>query len=81
MQLHKSRKHPLKPIVFFIFIFLNPLIINASSTGKDIFEERCHRCHDLPDPATTPEMGWEKRLKIMAKLAKLSPDQKTDVLS
>ncbi|HHJ35435.1 MAG TPA: hypothetical protein ENJ87_06695 [Gammaproteobacteria bacterium] len=52
----------------------------ADNSGEKIFEQRCHRCHDLPDPSAPPEMGWEKRLKIMAKLAKLTPEQKKEVL-
>jgi mono/diheme cytochrome c family protein len=67
-------------ICFFICLF-SPATAISTEGGKSIFEQRCHRCHDLPDPGKPPEMGWEKRLKIMAKLAKLTPEQKTDVLS
>lgn len=80
MRLYKPQNHDSVQAFFFI-LFILPLTLSASPAGKEVFEERCHRCHDLPDPSTAPAMGWEKRLKLMAKLAKLSPDQKSDVLT
>ena len=67
-------------IALFICLF-SPATAISTGQGKAVFEERCHRGHDLPDPGKPPEMGWEKRLKLMAKLSKLTPDQKTEVLS
>jgi len=60
--------------------FLSPSLAQSEESGKQLFESRCQKCHDLPNPDTTPAMGWKKRLKLMGKLAKLSPEQKTEVL-
>jgi len=81
MHPYTRKNHPSILAYFFIFLFLLSFTLNAGPAGKQIFEERCTRCHDLPDPTAAPEMGWEKRLKLMAKLARLSPEQKADVLS
>jgi len=64
----------------FICLFA-PVMAISSEPGQSVFEARCQRCHDLPDPGKPPEMGWEKRLKLMAKLAKLTPEEKAGVLS
>jgi len=60
--------------------FINPSLAMSEVSGKQLFESRCQKCHDLPNPDTTPAMGWEKRLKLMGKLAKLSPQEKAEVL-
>ena len=65
---------------FLALLLFTSFFVDADPAGKEVFEQRCQRCHDLPDPGKPPEMGWEKRLKLMAKLAKLSPEQKSDVL-
>jgi len=65
-----------------IFLSLGPAVIClADSPGKAVFEERCQRCHTLPNPSEPPEMGWEARLQLMAKVANLTPTQKDEVLS
>lgn len=66
---------------FFIFLCFFSLELSADPAGKAVFEERCKRCHALPDPNKPPKMGWEERLKLMAKVAQLSPGQKIDVLA
>lgn len=48
--------------------------------GKRIFEKRCQKCHDLPDPGKPPPDGWPKRLDLMARFARLKPDEKAQVL-
>jgi len=70
---------PLKACCFICLLW--PVSAISNEQGQSVFEQRCQRCHDLPDPGKPPKMGWENRLKLMAKLAKLSPEQKTDVLS
>jgi len=63
-------------------LLLGPMsVCLADNPGKALFEERCQRCHDLPNPGEPPEMGWEARLQLMAKVAKLTPAQKDEVLS
>jgi mono/diheme cytochrome c family protein len=68
---------------YLLFASLLALVVqgHANASGKAVFEERCKSCHDLPDPNKPPEMGWEERLKLMAKVAKLTPEQKAEVLS
>jgi mono/diheme cytochrome c family protein len=80
MHKHPHHNFRLSKYIVFILLMLFAFTAFANPAGKEVFEQRCQRCHDLPDPGKAPEMGWEKRLKLMAKLAKLSPDQKTDVL-
>lgn len=70
MCLYKQHNHPLKPGNFFHFsLSCTHYVLTDNPAAKEIFEERCHRCHELPDPATAPAMRREKRLKIMAKLS------------
>lgn len=61
--------------------FLLPSVAMSENSGKELYETRCQKCHDLPDPNKVPNVGWEKRLKLMAKLAKLTPAEKKEVLS
>jgi mono/diheme cytochrome c family protein len=48
--------------------------------GEDLYKKRCALCHALPDPAHVPPEGWEKRMEMMAPLAKLKKKQKAEVL-
>ena len=48
--------------------------------GEDLYKKRCALCHALPDPAHVPPEGWEKRMEMMAPLAKLKKNQKAEVL-
>lgn len=49
-------------------------------SGEELFKKRCSLCHSLPDPAQIPPDGWEKRLNMMAPLARLKKNQKAEVL-
>jgi len=51
------------------------------STGQALFEERCHQCHEQPDPAQPPDDGWKVRLDKMGVFARLKDKQKADVLA
>lgn len=71
--------HPGRVFLGAVVALLSTAVV-ADSPGKQIFEQRCSRCHDLPDPETPPPEGWPKRLDLMAKLAKLNVDEKANVL-
>jgi hypothetical protein len=44
--------------------------------GKEIFSNKCGRCHKLPKPEKHMPEEWTKILEKMAPKAKLTPDQK-----
>jgi hypothetical protein len=48
--------------------------------GRDLFVERCDRCHKLPDRRAVSEQEWPKILERMAKKAKLDDAQHKLVL-
>jgi cytochrome c5 len=45
--------------------------------GKEIYSNKCERCHKLPKPEKHQPEEWTKILKKMAVKAKLTDDQKT----
>ncbi len=63
-----------------IFLLALPTAWSASVDGQSLFEKRCAACHQLPDINKPPPEGWEKRLQLMAPLAKLKSNQKAAVL-
>jgi len=48
-------------------------------TGKQIFTNRCGRCHGLPDPVQYTEKRWETIMVLMAPKAKLSKQEQVHV--
>lgn len=57
-----------------------PAAGSTSDDGQVLFEKRCVACHQLPDIDNPPPEGWEKRLQLMAPLAKLKAAQQEAVL-
>ena len=43
--------------------------------GKNIFENSCAKCHDLPNPKDYNDDEWAPLVKAMAEKAKLNADQ------
>jgi cytochrome c5 len=59
-----------------------PLIADVTpdlALGKSLFENRCSRCHDAPDPKKYNAMQWDGYLGIMMPRARLNPEQKVHV--
>jgi hypothetical protein len=50
------------------------------SAGRDIFLAHCNACHDYPDLTAISDDRWPGILESMAKKAKLSTDQRDEVL-
>jgi len=48
--------------------------------GRDLFVERCQRCHKLPDRRAISDERWPKILEVMAPRAKLDANQHRLVL-
>lgn len=48
-------------------------------TGKQIFTNRCGRCHGLPDAVQYTEKRWETIMVLMAPKAKLSKQEQVHV--
>ena len=42
-----------------------------ASSGRALFEARCGKCHDLPDPASEPADEWPFYVEEMAERAHL----------
>ncbi len=51
------------------------------SDGKAIFREKCAKCHGYKLPETKTAEKWPGIIDRMAKKAKLTDDQKSDVLA
>ena len=49
--------------------------------GKTIFDARCGKCHDLPQPSDHTSQEWDKIIERMAPKAKLSPEETNWVLA
>lgn len=47
--------------------------------GKQLFANRCGRCHGLPDPVQYTEKRWETIMVLMAPKAKLSKQEQVHV--
>ncbi|MBN8674428.1 MAG: hypothetical protein J0L56_09850 [Chitinophagales bacterium] len=47
--------------------------------GKQIFTNRCGRCHGLPDPVQYTAKRWEAIMALMAPKAKLSKQEQVHV--
>lgn len=47
--------------------------------GKQLFTNRCGRCHGLPDPAQYTAKRWETIMALMAPKAKLSRQEQVHV--
>lgn len=54
--------------------------VYADQSGKDIMENRCAMCHDLPDPANLTDEQWVLKLETMADFAGLSGKEKGKIL-
>lgn len=52
-----------------------------ASEGKSVFREKCAKCHGYRIPETHTAEQWPKIIDRMAKKAKLTEDQKSDVLA
>jgi cytochrome c5 len=50
-------------------------------SGKKIFEAKCGRCHALRSPSEFTSQEWRPIMNRMADKAKLTPDEKTQVLT
>jgi cytochrome c5 len=48
--------------------------------GRELFVQRCQKCHDLPDRHAYDETRWPEILNEMAKKAKLDARQHESVL-
>lgn len=71
----------LRTICVILFLTVGfQLHAEEKSSGKNLFEKRCGVCHPLPNPSQIPPEGWEKRLEIMAPLARLKKKQKEEIL-
>ncbi len=55
----------------------SPKIVSAENLaqGKNIFENSCTRCHDLPNPTAHSAEEWVGIMKDMAPKAKLTKTQ------
>lgn len=49
--------------------------------GEALFNKRCHSCHKLPDPNSTPAVGWSQELRKMAAFAGLNSKQRAELLA
>ena len=74
----------LSVITLFFFVSCSPKTIaptkeapleNNLVQGKQIFENSCSKCHDLPKPAQYSSTEWVKIMNAMAPKAKLSKEQ------
>ena len=53
-----------------------PIAENSKfAEGKNIFENSCAKCHDLPNPKDYNDDEWAPLVKAMAEKAKLNADQ------
>lgn len=58
-----------------------PVTVNNTSEadklvqGKQIFENSCGKCHDLPEPTAFNSVQWVGIMNVMAPKAKLNDDQ------
>ncbi len=50
-------------------------------SGKQIFEAKCGRCHSLRSPSEFTSQEWRPIMNRMADKAKLTTDEKTQVLT
>lgn len=50
-------------------------------TGKQIFKNRCGRCHGLPDPVQYTAKRWETIMALMSPKAKLSKQEQVHVMT
>lgn len=65
-------------IVFMLFtVFMTDYV---KANGKEIFEERCTMCHELPDPEKLTSEEWVVTLEDMAPNAGLDNTETGDVL-
>jgi len=52
-----------------------PASLAELQQGHDLFQNKCGKCHKLPNPAKHSKDEWTKILAKMAPKAKLSSDQ------
>lgn len=53
------------------------LSAEQTATAKNLFETRCGKCHDLPDPAAHTVAQWQPIMDHMAPKAKLTDEEKS----
>ena len=53
----------------------------ALAAGEATFKSRCGRCHGLKDPGSRTATKWFNVLNRMAPKAKLTPEEKQNVLA
>lgn len=76
-----TASNSIRGLVTTSMLLISCLAFSASDIpGEDLYKKRCALCHQLPDPAHVPPEGWEKRMDMMAPLARLKKKQKADVL-
>lgn len=68
-----------KWMIAFVLILLAPVSFSANN-AKQIIEEKCTLCHDMPDPATLTKEEWVIKVDEMAPNAGLSTAESSMVL-
>lgn len=58
-----------------------PTTTDMAVSGKKIFEAKCGRCHALKNPSDYTSQEWRPIMNRMADKAKLTTDEKTQVLT
>ncbi len=67
-------------VVGFLLGIIQASGVSAAQSGKEILENRCIMCHDLPDPDQLSKEEWVLQLETMGDLAGLSGSEKGKVL-
>ncbi|MFM7710631.1 MAG: c-type cytochrome [Ferruginibacter sp.] len=55
--------------------------VDMAVSGKQVFEAKCGRCHALKSPSEFTSQEWRPIMNRMADKAKLSVEEKTQVLT
>jgi len=50
--------------------------VTIASTGKELFENRCTQCHQLPKPQDLTGGRWAKRVDAMVEFVDLTEIEK-----
>lgn len=54
---------------------VEPATLAELQQGRDLFENKCGKCHKIPKPGSHPKEEWGKIMDKMAPKAKLNSEQ------